>query len=127
MLRPSSVRCVLVALISTACSTALADTPKSGIEGQVFIGPTCPVVVEGSPCPDRPFQATITILDSRGVRVRQFQTDEQGRFQIPLKPGTYTLVPEPSDILVPHADPESVQVREASYTEVTVSYDSGMR
>jgi hypothetical protein len=126
VLRPIIVRCVLAAVLSTA-STALADTPNSGIEGQVFIGPTCPVVVEGSPCPDRPYQATITILDSRGVRVRRFQTDEQGRFEIPLEPGTYTLVPEPSDILVPHADPESVRVREASYTEVTISYDSGMR
>jgi hypothetical protein len=46
---------VLILILST-CSLKAGQT-NSGIEGQVFIGPMCPVVQIGQECPDQPYQA----------------------------------------------------------------------
>jgi hypothetical protein len=127
VLRVTALPYILAALISGAGSPALANQPDSGIEGQVSIGPTCPVEVVGSPCPNRPYQATITVLDGNGDRITQFETDKEGRFHVSLAPGIYTLVPEPAHLTHPHADKQSVRVTESRYTKVTISYDSGLR
>jgi hypothetical protein len=98
----------------------------SGIEGQVFIGPMCPVMREGEPCPDQPFQATITILNPNGKEVARVESDAQGHFQVNLEPGTYTLRPEPGEGIA-WADEQSITVSTGQYTQVVVSYDSGIR
>ena len=98
----------------------------SGIEGQVLIGPMCPVVQAGTPCPDQPYQATITVRDQNGKQVIQFQTDAQGNFRVGLKPGTYTLAPESPDGFT-HAAEQIVTVTSGQFTRVSVTYDSGIR
>ena len=73
-------------LLLTACS----PTPQpwdSGIEGTVTIGPMCPVMQEDVPCPGQPYQAVLTVLTTGGDEVTQFQTDEQGQFQVALALG----------------------------------------
>ena len=53
---------VSIVLLTTACSLLATPTPaESGITGKVTIGPMCPVMIEGQDCPDRPYQATITV------------------------------------------------------------------
>ncbi len=50
-----------VAVLWLACRGQQAPPLTSGIEGQVLIGPMCPVLREGTPCPDQPSQATIAL------------------------------------------------------------------
>ena len=115
---------VLILILST-CSMQ-TQTQDSGIEGQVFIGPTCPVVQEGQECPDQPYQAVLSVNSLGGERIVQVQTDEAGRFRIPLKPGEYILHPESPNAL-PFAKEQTVTVEEGKFTEVIVNYDSGIR
>ena len=51
----------LAALFLACKSEEEAPPLTSGIEGQVLIGPMCPVVQAGTPCPDKPYQATIVL------------------------------------------------------------------
>jgi hypothetical protein len=112
-------------LILAACS-AKPETTDSGIEGQVFIGPNCPVMKIGQECPDEPYQAVLTVNSLGGERIVQVQTDEEGRFRIPLEAGEYILHPESPNTL-PHAEEQTVAVEDGKFTEVTVTYDSGIR
>ena len=113
-------------LVLATCSI-YSPTPRgSGIEGQVLIGPMCPVAQAGQECPDQPYQATLTILHRDGVQITQFQTDDQGRFSIPLVPGEYTLHPE-SPNGIPFAGDQSFVVETGRFTQLTVHYDSGIR
>ncbi|MCH6556207.1 MAG: DUF4338 domain-containing protein [Chloroflexi bacterium] len=66
-----------VAALWLACRGQQAPPLTSGIEGQVLIGPTCPVLREGTPCRDQPYQATIAVWNAeRTEKVRTFTTDE---------------------------------------------------
>ena len=113
-------------LVLATCSI-YSPTPRgSGIEGQVLLGPMCPVVQQGQACPDQPYQATLTVKDLNGLQIAQFQTDEEGRFQIPLVPGEYILHPE-SPNGIPFAGDQSFLVETGRYTRVTIHYDSGIR
>lgn len=117
---------VLSALILTACSSVTPTPVNSGIEGEVFIGPICPVVRAEQECPDQPYQAVITVNSPKGEKIVQVQTDEQGHFKIPLPAGTYILHPE-SPSTLPFASEQAVIVEDGKFTQVTINYDSGIR
>ena len=119
---------ILVALAITlsACSSIDPTPTDSGVEGQIFIGPMCPVVQEGQECPDQPYQATLTVVSPNGVQIVQVQTDTQGHFRVPLVPGKYILHPE-SPNGMPFADDQSFVVETGRYTQLTVNYDNGIR
>jgi hypothetical protein len=99
---------------------------ESGIEGQVLMGPMCPVAQQGQGCPDQPYQATITVNSPNGGTILQFQTDGGGHFKIPLAPGEYTLHPE-SPNGIPFAADQSIVVGASQYTQIVIKYDSGIR
>ena len=113
-----------------ACSQGSAPAAlTSGIEGQVLIGPMCPVLREGTPCPDQPYQATIAVWNAeRTEKVRTFTTDEDGRFRLPLTPGEYYIDPQPPN---PGAPPtpitQTVTVPPDRFVQITIGYDSGIR
>ncbi|MBW4574795.1 MAG: carboxypeptidase-like regulatory domain-containing protein [Aphanothece sp. CMT-3BRIN-NPC111] len=112
-------------VIAAACEPP--STPKqSGIEGQVFIGPVCPVVQAGINCADRPYQAAIAVLDEKGQIVTSLQTDAEGHFQVQLQPGRYTLRPESPGVL-PYAAEQTIIVSDSQFTPVNITYDSGIR
>jgi hypothetical protein len=82
----------------------------------------------GTDCPDQPYQATLTVLDSKGSEVIQFETDEQGRYKAPLEPGQYTIRPEtPEGMSLPFADEQGFMVETERFTRIVVQYDSGIR
>jgi hypothetical protein len=114
----------LLVLTLAACQTATPAT--SGLQGQVLIGPMCPVVQQGTPCPDQPYAAAITVRDSAGREVTTFQSDAQGNFKVNLNPGAYTLVPVSPDGFT-HAAEQVVDVIKNQYLVVTITYDSGIR
>ena len=113
-------------LLLTACASGATNTTTSGVEGQVLIGPMCPVVQEGVPCPDKPYQATVAVLDEKRNKITQFESDAQGNFKIGLKPGTYLLAPESPNGFT-RADEQTVTVIEGQFVRVTITYDSGIR
>jgi hypothetical protein len=86
----------------------------------------CPVVQQGQECPDQPYQATLTVNSPNGQKIVQVQTDTQGHFTIPLAPGEYILHPEAPN-RIPFASEQTFIVEAHKFTQVTVSYDSGIR
>ena len=116
---------VLILVLAT-CSI-YSPTPRgSGIEGQVLMGPMCPVVQQGQECPDQPYQATLTVKSPSGVQIVQIQTDTQGRFQIPLVPGEYILHPESPDGAA-FASDQTFVVEAGRYIQLNVTYERGSR
>lgn len=118
-----------VTLLAACEGDGAAPVLDSGIEGQVLIGPQCPVVQVGTPCPDAPFQATIDVWNSeRSEKLTTFTTADDGRFRIALAPGDYYLDPQPPSAGGPPTpEPQEVTVPPGRFVEVTVSYDSGIR
>jgi hypothetical protein len=80
-------------LVAATCNNG-TPAVNSGIEGNVTIGPMCPVERIDSPCPDQPYAATIVIKDASGKEVARAHSAGDGRFRVALKPGSYTLVPQ---------------------------------
>jgi len=114
---------------SATPGTAVTATtaPRGGIAGRVFIGPACPgPMIESSPCPDKPYQATIAVLDQNHSLVTSFEADTQGYFRVELDPGTYTLVPRPPDVMT-RAPEQTVAVVSGRFVSVTITYDTGIR
>ena len=116
-----------VLILALATCSIYSPTPRgSGLEGQVLLGPMCPVVQPEQDCPDQPYQATLTVKSPEGVQVAQIQTDAQGRFRVSLVPGKYILHPE-SPNGIPFADDQEFSVETGRYTQIPVHYDSGIR
>jgi hypothetical protein len=120
-------------LVATDASFGVRRPPKtsdSGIEGEVSIGPMCPVERPDRPCPDKPFEASIEIQnqDNQGSQLTG-RSGKDGRFRVKLTPGKYKLAPiTPNPGAPPHAPPpQSVTVESGKYTHVTIRYDSGIR
>lgn len=113
----------------TACTTSSAllgpDAPQ-GIEGQVMLGPMCPVAQVNDPCPDQPYQAWMDIRDADGRNVTRIQSDADGHFRVGLESGSYMLHPESGNPL-PRASDQQVDVAAGVYTAVTVDFDTGIR
>lgn len=112
----------------TACSVASTPDGSSGVYGQVTIGPICPVVQVGKECPDKPYQATLSILTTAGDKVASIVTDVEGKFRVSLLPGNYILRPEtPPNQPLPYAQEQPFTVTADQFTEIPVTYDSGIR
>ncbi len=107
-------------------SSPVPGTTGSGIEGQAVIGPMCPVVKEGVSCPNQPYRATLTVNNLKGEKIVQFQTDDQGRFHLSLPPGDYILHPE-STGKYPRAPEQTFTVTAGKFTQLTVTFESGIR
>jgi hypothetical protein len=123
------MRTMSISVLSILLLTACLPTPaplNSGLEGQVTIGPMCPVIQLNNPCPDQPYQATLTIQKPNGTKVTRFTTDNVGRFRINVAAGDYVLHPESPNVM-PYAADIPFKVSEGQFTKVDVAYDSGIR
>ncbi len=119
---------VAVALALVACGASAAAPIDSGIRGRVTVGPMCPVVQEGVPCPDRPLAATIRIRKPGGKVVATVRSGAEGRFRVRLAAGRYVLEPvSPNAGAPPYAPPVAVRVRAHAFSRISITYDSGIR
>jgi hypothetical protein len=125
-LAASLAGCEVFAPETTASPTA--SPLLSGIRGIVLLGPTCEGATRSSPCVE-PYVATLVILDAEGEIAGQVTSDAQGRFELALPPGIYTIAPVPPEggALFPVGRPVPVVVGDGEYTEVAVDYDTGIR
>ena len=119
-----------LALMLAACggdATGPADAPTGGVRGIVTAGPQCPVVVAGSPCPDRPWQGTVRIAATQGDVVREVETDDRGHFEIALGAGSYVVVAVTDPERISTGSPQTVTVAAGEWAEVTLVVDTGLR
>jgi hypothetical protein len=115
----------LLLVLTVGCSSRIPE--NTGITGHVLIGPVCPVEQLSNPCPDKPYQATLSVLDANNRRtIIKFQTDANGYFHQALGSGTYILHPE-SPAVMPVAPEQPFSVLSGQFTQLTVTYDSGIR
>ena len=114
---------------ATAAPPTATPTPgpagQTGIAGMVTIGPTCPVQRIDSPCPDRPYEATITIWQG-GNKMAEARSGPDGHFVVELPRGTYRVVGEAPGTF-PHATEQTVTVVAGGLTQIQIQYDSGIR
>ena len=118
---------LLLGFLLAACA-ASKPTGDSGVEGHVWVGPTCPVVQEGVDCPDAPLEADLEVRNASGRVVARSRSDVQGAYRIPLAPGEYTLLPlSPGEAGLPFASPLALVVTVGKWEELDIYYDSGIR
>jgi hypothetical protein len=128
-MKPLAILVVLPVVLAACAGEIHQGSATSGIQGRATIGPQCPVEMAGSPCPDAPFAASIAIRQVNGDPVLQTETGDDGRFHIPLPPGTYTIEAEPLQQggIARMLPMDPVTVRSGVYTTVAISFDSGIR
>ncbi|MFL5736845.1 MAG: hypothetical protein ACJ76P_05865 [Actinomycetota bacterium] len=107
-----------------ACGRSGPGSADAGIEGLVRVGPACPVVQAGSPCPDRPLATELEIVRGSDL-VATVPSDHDGRFRVALDPGTYTI--RSHDPGIPTLRPVEVTVPPHAFASVTLTFDSGIR
>ena len=128
--RATIVAAILCLCVLAACGDGSAGTdraPEGGIRGVVVTGPQCPVVVQGAPCPDRPWRGLVRASTSGGVTAGEVETDERGRFELAVEPGTYEVVPVVGADRPPSASAVTVTVPSTGWAEIELLVDSGIR
>ena len=112
---------------TTASPAPTTTTPsgRSGIQGSVKAGPTCPVEQQNSPCPDRPVAgADVTATSSAGEE-HSTTADDQGNFSLELPAGAYDVTASSEAVM--GCDTQRVDVRAGYYTPVAITCDTGIR
>jgi hypothetical protein len=104
--------------------------PDSGIDGLALVGPMSPVDRLGVPN-SKPLAGAVIWVEvaATGRVVVTVVTDHNGRFHANVAPGTYRLVPvSPGPRpMIPFGTPQTVVVKFGDDTDVTLTYDSGIR
>jgi hypothetical protein len=115
----------LVVPLALAACASNASAPAGGVIGTVTIGPTCPVEIQGSPCPPSPWTGTVRATGSDGS-THDVATDGTGHYELALDPGIYTIAPLTEGGGPPTAKPVTVTVGD-SMQHVDLQLDSGFR
>lgn len=117
---------LLIVVALAACGGGSGDLPPpsdSGIHGSVTAGPQCPVIREGSPCPDAPWDGDVRII-GEGVDITA-HTYDGGTFAVAIEPGSYRLQPVVTGPAT--AEVQTVTVPDHGSVEVTLTVDTGVR
>jgi hypothetical protein len=102
---------------------------SSGVRGVTDVDIGCPPSPDATPCPRRPLAARLRFIrrdhDAPEVEIR---TGDDGEFSVELPPGRYEVVPDNlTGAPFPRADRMTVEVRQETFTPITVMFDSGVR
>jgi len=119
---PRTLLPVLLALWLTPLGTLAREHP-SGIIGQTYLGEFCDF--DGN-CVPNFVPMNVAIYSDDGRLVADLSTDDDGRFQIILNPGTYILIPyfpkTPELFATAWGGPIPVTIRKKKYTVTVVPY-----
>lgn len=98
----------------------------TGLEGYVYKGPIQPACTDKAPC-DAPFSGGFVVWQGKTV-VAQFQSDAKGYFKVSLAPGSYTVTMDAqTQSLFPLRQSQSVEVGSSGMTQLTLTFDTGIR
>ncbi len=109
---------------------APSPSGKSGIKGNVLLGPICPVMRDppDPQCADKPYAASLVLTTPDGVRVvKTFSSDDAGEFNVEVPPGGYVIRSAAASNIRPCSSRESVVVQAGTYTQTIVYCDTGIR
>ena len=114
-------------LIGCSCGTA-----GSGIlEGNVTIGPICPVEQPGHPCPIpcEMYQARkVLIYNSSGTKlIAEAAIDCNGHYLVELKSGGYTVDINRDGFGHVSGVPEKIELKSGQTVELNIDIDTGIR
>lgn len=133
--RVSSVLIVAVAVSLSAGCGHQGDpgttAHRSGITGQVHLGPQCPVETADDPCADKPAAGSNVIVAKRrpgdshtgGDVVARTTTDTHGTYRIALTPGRYVITAN-AGMSCGWMD---ARVNAGGYSKLDISCDTGIR
>lgn len=108
--------------------TLTPPTTGAGLYGILTVGPMCPVVREGEPCPDRRYEGTLRIESRSGQEVALVEANAEGEYVVELPAGSYRVVPlSPPGSPLPYAGPADAVVAVDAWTRLDIAYDSGIR
>jgi len=120
---------VIIGLVFVGCSESNSETGT--LQGNVTIGPICPVERPGEPCPVpcETYQARkVMIYDESGTKlVKQVDIDCTGHYRVELQAAEYTVdinrvgIDRSGDI------PKKVDIRPGHTIDVNIDIDTGIR
>lgn len=126
-LRRVLLSCAAVFVIGCMQAAGPAHASETGIRGTVLWGPVRPGPARLGEAEEAPLSATFTVSGPEG-RVARFESDADGRFELPLPAGTYTIVPVAgTPVPFPQRQTTRVTVPPDGYATVTIRLDTGMR
>jgi hypothetical protein len=114
--------------ITAACEGGASDNPNSGIKGTAMLGPLTPVTKQGE-TNDKPYAGAVIIIKNAScTETARTQTAQDGSFSAALPEGSYMVEgTNPEGAMLPYAAAFEVKVEKGAYTEITVSFDTGIR
>jgi hypothetical protein len=127
-------RSLLLAVVALALLAACgegpagSDGPLGTIRGSVLLAPTCPVETTESPCPGRPLGGvSVRVVDDEGEVHASAVSDDDGRFEMDVTPGTYLLTASIRQDPARSVQPTRVEVGAGELIHTDVLVDSGIR
>lgn len=125
---------IVVSLLALSCRAGLAQPPstpraesETGVQGVILVSP-----IHGGPSkrgdPDSaPLANTEFLVVKENSTVASFKTDDQGRFQVSLPAGHYTISKKGGKPAIGGYGPFEVEVAAGQVKKVQWTCDSGMR
>lgn len=100
---------------------------NTGIKGQVFISPVSPVSKKGI-TNKVPYEAFLKFV-SNDKTIKKIQTDGDGKFEVALEAGDYTIIPESitNTGRYPIGEHKDIIVKSGKIAFVEIDFDSGIR
>ena len=101
---------------------------STGVKGQVFISPVSHINQSGI-TGKVPYEAFLKFLDPDKKIIKRIQTNEEGKFEIALDAGHYTIIPEPINNTgyYPTAEKKDITLVPGKIMFVEIDFDSGIR
>jgi len=118
---------ILIAMLLAACGSQhpAAAPPTSVVTGTVSAGPVSPLARPGVPSAVVVRGTTVEALSGSQV-IAATRTDQAGRYEFKLQPGTY-LIRAQSDKYLSKEKSETVTLSEGQRLTVNLVFDTGIR
>jgi hypothetical protein len=99
------------------------------LEGQVKLGPMCPVERNGAPCPVPPeaYAAQEILLLNKAEVIARVRPDSHGSYRIAIRPGKYVADINRLGVASSGDVPREVEIRAADTTRLDIAIDTGIR
>ena len=117
----------LFSLFGAAEPAPDGGSSRSGIEGVISISPAMPGPARPGIPESQPLANMSWVVHNEKGIVTSFTTNAEGRFQVSLPPGHYTVSREQTAGSIGHFGPFNVDVAPGKMTSVEWKCDSGIR